>query len=42
MNFQARELRFGITDKGLYDEEAVKKALEDQKFSGVKVLSPPS
>jgi hypothetical protein len=42
MNFDTRELRFGLKDKSQFDEEAVKKALKDQRFSDVTLQSPPS
>ena len=41
MDFKARELRFGVTDKAQFDAEAVKKALEAQRFSNVELLSGP-
>ena len=42
MDFKARELKFGFKDKALFDAEAVKKALKDQKFADVELLSGPS
>ena len=42
MDFKARELKFGFKDKGPFDAEAVKKALEAQNFSNVELLSGPT
>jgi hypothetical protein len=42
MDFKARELRFGFTDKDRFDAEAVKKALEAQRFPDAELLSGPS
>ena len=42
MDFDARELKFGFVDKDQFDAEAVKKALEAQRFSNVELLSGPS
>jgi hypothetical protein len=36
-----REVRFNLKDKGAFDEEAVKKALAEQRFDEVTVKSPP-
>jgi hypothetical protein len=41
MDFTARELKFGFTDKAKFDAEAVKKALETQRFANVELLSGP-
>lgn len=41
MDFKARELKFGFTDKDRFDAEAVKKALLDQRFPNVELLSEP-
>ena len=41
MDFKARELRFGLKDKDRFDAEAVKKALEAQRFADVELLSAP-
>jgi hypothetical protein len=41
MNFTARELRFGLKDKNQFDEEALKKALEAERFPGVQVKVRP-
>ena len=41
MNFKDRELKFGFKDKESFDAEAVKKALEAQRFSNVELLSGP-
>jgi hypothetical protein len=42
MDFKARELKFAVKDKKLFDAEAVKKALADQKFPDVKLLRGPT
>jgi hypothetical protein len=42
MDFNARELTFGFKDKGRFDAEAVKKALQAQRFADVELLSGPS
>jgi hypothetical protein len=42
MDFKTRELKFGFADKDRFDAEAVKKALEAQRFSKVELLSGPS
>ena len=42
MDFKARELRFGFKEKDRFDADAVKKALKDQKFADVELLSGPS
>jgi hypothetical protein len=36
-----REVRFNLKDKTAFDEEAVKKALAEQKFPEVTVKSAP-
>jgi hypothetical protein len=41
MNFKARELTFGFKDKAHFDADAVKKALEGEKFTKVALLSGP-
>jgi hypothetical protein len=41
MDFKTRELKFGFADKDRFDPEAVKKALEDQRFAGAELLSGP-
>jgi len=41
MDFKTRELKFGFTDKDRFDAEAVKKALEAQRFANVELLSGP-
>ena len=41
MNFNARELKFGLKDKAAFDPEAVKQALRGQRFSDVELLSGP-
>ena len=41
MNFKARELRFGLKDKGQFDEEALKKALKAEAFPDVQVKTGP-
>jgi hypothetical protein len=42
MDFTARELKFGLADKDRFDAEAVKKALQAQRFPNVELLSGPS
>jgi hypothetical protein len=42
MNFKARELRFCLTDKGQFDDEALKKALQAEGFPGALVKTGPS
>jgi hypothetical protein len=42
MNFQARELRFCLKDKGGLSEEALQKALKAEGFPGVQIKSKPS
>jgi hypothetical protein len=42
MDFKARELKFGFKDKERFDADAVKKALKDQNFANVELLSGPS
>jgi hypothetical protein len=42
MNFQARELRFCLKDKGQFNDEALKKALEAEGFPGALVKTGPS
>ena len=39
MEFKARELRFGLKDRGRFDVEAVKKALEAQRFADAELIS---
>jgi hypothetical protein len=41
MDFKARELRFGFKEKDSFDAEAVKKALEAERFPNVELLSGP-
>ena len=41
MDFKGRELKFGFTEKERFDAEAVKKALEAERFAGVELLSGP-
>ncbi len=36
-----REVRFNITDKAAWNEDEVKKALKDQRFSEVTVKAAP-
>ncbi|HYT88207.1 MAG TPA: hypothetical protein VEL76_05770 [Gemmataceae bacterium] len=38
----SREVRFNLKDKTAFSEEAVKKALAEQRFSEVKVKAAPS
>ena len=42
MNFQARELRFCLKDKGQFNDEALKKALKAKGFPGAEVKTGPS
>ena len=42
MDFKARELRFGLAERGRFDAEAVKKALQAQRFGNVELLSAPA
>jgi hypothetical protein len=42
MNFKARELRFCLKDRGQFDGEALKKALQAEGFPGVLVKTGPS
>jgi hypothetical protein len=42
MDFNARELRFGLTERDRFDAEAVKKALHAQRFANVELLSGPT
>jgi len=42
MNFQSRELRFGLAERDRFDAEAVKKALQAQRFANVELLSAPA
>jgi len=39
MNFTTRELRFDLKDKSQFDEEALKRALQAERFPGVQVKS---
>jgi hypothetical protein len=41
MNFKDRKLTIGFKEKERFDAEAVKKALQDQKFADVELLSGP-
>jgi hypothetical protein len=41
MDFNARKLKFGFKDKATFDADAVKSALEGQRFSNVEMLSGP-
>ena len=41
MDFKARELKFGFKDRAAFDAEAVKNALEAQRFTNVELLSGP-
>ena len=38
-NVNTREVRFNLTDKAAWDEEKVKKALNDKNFPEVRVKS---
>ena len=42
MDFQTRELRFGLKDKGRFNEGEVKNALKAQGFADAEVRSGPS
>ena len=42
MNFQARELRFCLTNKSQFNDEALKKALKAEGFPGAQVKTGPS
>jgi hypothetical protein len=42
MNFQARELRFCLKDRGQFNDEALKKALKAEGFPVVQVKIGPS
>ena len=41
MDFKSRELKFGFEEKDRFDAQAVKKALEAQRFNDVELLSGP-
>jgi hypothetical protein len=41
MDFKTRELKFGFKEKDRFDAEAVKKALKQQGFADVELLSGP-
>jgi len=41
MKFETRQLTFGFTDKDRFDADAVKKALEAQRFPNAELLSGP-
>jgi hypothetical protein len=41
MNFKERELTFGFKDRSRFDAQAVKSALEKEKFPNVELLSGP-
>jgi hypothetical protein len=42
MDFKTRELKFGLQDRDHFDAEAVKKALQAQRFADVELLAGPS
>jgi hypothetical protein len=42
MDFQKRELRFGLSDRSQFNEDAVKQALQAQGFAGVALRAGPS
>ena len=42
MDFKTRELRFGVKDKGHFNEADVKAALKAQGFADAEVTSGPS
>ena len=37
----SREVRFNLTDKSKFNEEAVRKALKEKKFDEMKVKTAP-
>jgi hypothetical protein len=41
MDFKSRELKFGLKESDRFDADAVKKALGDEGFAGVELLSGP-
>jgi hypothetical protein len=41
MDFKKRELTFGFKDRASFDAEAVKAALEKEKFKDVELLAGP-
>jgi hypothetical protein len=41
MNFKARELRFCLTDKSQFSEDALQKALKAQGFPNARVQTGP-
>ena len=41
MDFDTRELTFGFQDKDKFDPDAVKKALEAQRFPNAELLKGP-
>jgi hypothetical protein len=41
MNFDTRELTFGFQDRDKFDPDAVKKALEAQRFPNAELLKGP-
>jgi hypothetical protein len=42
MDFEKRELRFGLKDRGSFNERQVKEALEARGFPEVEVRARPS
>jgi hypothetical protein len=42
MDFETRELKFGIKDKSRFSADALLKALRSQGFPNATVKSPPS
>jgi hypothetical protein len=42
MTFKTRELKFGIKDKKLFNEEEIKAALKAQGFPGAEVKAGPT
>ena len=42
MDFDSREVKFGIKDKSRFDPQAILKALKGQGFPNATVKTPPS
>jgi hypothetical protein len=42
MDFETRELKFGVNDKSRFNAEALLKALKSQGFPNATVTSPSS
>jgi hypothetical protein len=41
MDFKKRDLTFGFKDRAAFDAEAVKTALEKEKFPNVELIAGP-